>query len=190
VKCTSTGGGGSYGSSGRRAIDADVTSTLPTAPRIGGGNGRLVPALVSSPAASTSTSTSSPPTAALTLGWHDNERKTDCTFTRASDGKMRCLPTGATATVFHTDTACKSPALVAVVGQASCVGGAPFGRLASTTCPVTTRVFALGSETRSLTTASIETAPGHCPTLAGVNNAMDATEVDPAGFVEGVPVAE
>ena len=178
VTCASLGSG-SGSSNGRRAIDADVTLSLPTTARVSSGSGRLVPALVSNPA-----------TQALVVGWHDNERDADCTFTRASDGKLRCLPTGAAATVFHTDSACKSPSLVAVLGEVPCAGAARFGRATSTTCPVTTRVYALGTEKRDLTSASVETAPGHCPALRGVNKAIDATEVDPAGFVEGVPAAD
>jgi hypothetical protein len=36
----------------------------------------------------------------------------------------------------------------------------------------------------------MQTAPGRCPTFAGVTNALDATEVSPAEFVEGVPLTE
>ena len=160
-------------------IDADLTSSLPATARVGKGGGRLVPALVSSGAS-----------AALALGWHDKERDADCTFTLASDGKLRCLPTGAEANVFFTDSECKSRSLVAVLGPVACAGAARFARVSSKTCPTTTRVYALGTEPRNLTTASIETSPGHCPKLQGVNNALDATEVDPAGLVEGVQAAD
>ena len=71
------------------------------------------------------------------------------------------------------------------------LAGAPrFGRVASKTCPVTTRVYALGKDRRSLKSASIETTPGRCPAVTGVNGAFDATEVGPSDFVEGVPVTE
>lgn len=185
VTCTSRGGGGASSSPARRGIDADLTSSLPTAARVGGGDGRLVPALVA-----TSATAVIPTPSALALGWHDNERDVDCTFTLATDGKLRCLPTGPAATVFFTDTTCSSPSRVAVLGEVPCAGTGRFGRVATPTCPVTTRVYALGTERRNLTSASTETSPGRCPTFPGVTNALDATEVDPAGFVEGLPVTE
>jgi hypothetical protein len=177
-QCSSTGAGSYGGTTSRRAIEADITSSLPTAPRINAGDGRLVPALVSLPGG-----------AGLSLGWHDTERDTDCTFARASDGKLRCLPTGAQATLFHTDDACKSPGVVAVLDKVPCTGPPRFARVATSACAPTSRLFELGAQKRDLTVASIETAPGHCPTQA-VTNALDATEVDPAGFVEGVAVTE
>jgi hypothetical protein len=184
VTCTSTrGGSGAYDA--RRVIDANVTSSLPTRPHVGSGGGRLVPALVSTPATA-----ANPAPAALALGWHDNDRDADCTFILASDGKLRCLPTGAAATIFFTDAKCSSPSVVAVTGEVSCAGSQRFVRVASATCPVTTRVYAVGTERRDLTSASSETSPGHCPTFAGVTNARDATEVDVADFVEGLPVTE
>jgi len=182
LMCSSQGSGGGYPSASRRPIEADITGSLPTTVRVIGGEGRLVPALV--PSAATATS---PSPSVLAPGWHDKERDADCTFTLATDGKLRCLPTGASATVFFTDTTCSSPSLVAVTGEVSCAGTARFARVATSTCPVTTRVFALGTERRNLTSASTQSGPGRCPTVAGVTNALDATEVDPAGFVEGVP---
>jgi hypothetical protein len=169
---------GQYG--GRRAIDADLTSSLAIAKRIGSGSGRLVPALIAQPG-----------TSSLVRGWHDNERNVDCSFTLASDGKTRCLPAGGFATIFFTDTACKSPSRVVVSTESSCFPMAsPFARVTSTTCPPTTRVFALGTARRSLPEASTETGPGRCARVAGLSNAFDATETDPSGFVEGTPLTE
>jgi hypothetical protein len=174
--CSSASPAPSYG---RRDIEADVTSTLPAVPRIDPGGGRLVRALVARSGE-----------AGLVPGWHDNERDADCTFERASDGKLRCLPTAAPATIFFTDGECKSTSRVAVLGQAPCTGPSRFARVTSATCPPTTRVFELGADLRDLPGASAETNPGRCVSVAGVNRAYDATEADPASFVEGVPVVE
>lgn len=43
------------------------------------------------------------------VGWRDTERDEDCDFKLASDGKQRCLPSGATATGVFTDAACTVP---------------------------------------------------------------------------------
>ena len=175
----SSGGYAGQGST-RRKIDADVTSSLPVRPRIEAGSGRLVGALVTQDG-----------TAALAHGWHDVERDTDCSFALATDGKMRCLPTGAKATVFTLDAACKSAAKVAVGDGTPCRSThATFGRAPSKTCPAATRVYALGSVLHDLPYASFESPPGHCVGVAGVTNSFDATEADPTSFVEGVPVTE
>lgn len=177
--CSENGSGGYYSQS-RRAIDVNLTASLPTVNRIGRGSGRLVPALVARAGSQE-----------LALGWHDNERHVDCSFAVASDGKLRCLPTAPPATLFFTDTACKSPTRVAILGQATCTGPAPpFALLASTTCPATTRVYALAPGARTITAASTEIGPGRCASVPSVSNAFDASEADPAGFVEGVPITE
>lgn len=176
--CTSIGSNRGYNTV-RKTIEADLTATLPTTRRLGSGAGRLVPALVAAREG-----------AALVAGWHDIERNVDCTFRPASDGKLRCLPTGAAATVFSTDAACKSAGRVAVLGPSPCTGSTGFATVTSTTCPATTRVYTLGTEARNLTTASAESTPGRCVSFAGVNSAVDATEVDPAQFVEGVSATE
>lgn len=173
-------GGARGGSQSLRSIAQDLTASLPSADRVSHASGRLVRALVAKSGAE-----------GLELGWHDNERDADCAFTLASDGKVRCLPTGATATIFSTDGACASPSHVAVLGQPQCDGATTrFARVLTTTCPPATRVYALGTERRDLPSASVETAPGRCASVAGVGNALDATEADPAQFVEGVPVTE
>jgi hypothetical protein len=170
-----------------RAIVANVTPSLPRTARIGAGGGRLVPALVTK---------SSPPgtsvgAGALTRGWHDTERNVDCSFTLASDAKLRCLPTGSAATIFFTDATCQSPSRVAVRSENLCTGTpAGFVREKTAACPSTTRVFAVGTEPRSLGAASTETAPGRCASVAGVMGGLDATEADPTMFVEGVMTTE
>jgi hypothetical protein len=170
----------SGGQGDRRDLGANLTPTLPVAARIGGGSGRLVPALV--PAAGS---------VALDLGWHDRDRNVDCGFKLASDGKMRCLPSSAEATIFSIDGACASPSHVAVPSKAACVTTAStFALVPSKVCPVTAQVYALGTERRDLPAASVETAPGTCATVAGVMGGHDATVVDPTQFVEGLPLTE
>lgn len=170
---------GGYGQE-RRSLKTDLTPSLPAATRVSGKSGRLVPALVSDG-----------DTRALTPGWHDNERNTDCTFKLASDGKMRCLPATAPYLLFSTDDSCKSPTHIAAPTTAPCSGtSADFALVASTTCPVTMRVFSLGVDRRDVQAASTETAPGRCVKVSGLAGGYDATEVDPTQFVEGVPTTE
>ena len=177
TKCTSEGMLSSGDTTNRRAIDANITAALPGATRVGSGSGRLVPALVWPPGQGTT----------LVPGWHDTEKDVDCTFTLASDGKMRCLPTAAMATLFHTDDKCKSPAIVAVQAEPECLGKASFARTVSTTCPPTTTIYALGPDAHNLPSASFSSTPGACAKVGGANAAHDATLVDPTQFVEGVP---
>jgi hypothetical protein len=166
-------------STSARVVKADLTPSLPVARRVGSGSGRLVPALVAKPGGVT-----------LEAGFHDTELDVDCSFGTASDGKLRCLPATGPATVFFTDAACKSSSLVAVLGQVPCTGLSRFVTVDSKTCPATTRVYALGAESRSLPTGSTETAPGRCASFAGVSNAFDATEFDVTRFVEGSLLTE
>lgn len=171
--------GGGYGQE-RSGLGTDLTPSLPVATRVSGSSGRLAPALVSKD-----------DTRTLEPGWHDKERNTDCTFMVASDGKMRCLPTGGQALLFFGDDACKSPSRVAAPTKPVCSGtGSDFALVTSSTCPVTTRVFALGTARRDLPSASTETAPGRCVKVASLTGGFDATEVDPTQFVEAALVTE
>lgn len=56
--------------------------------------------------------------AALFLGWRDTERNEDCGFSMAVDGKMRCMPEGAPATLNYSDTGCRTPIVAAAKGCA------------------------------------------------------------------------
>jgi hypothetical protein len=158
-----------------RSVNADVTPSLPTFSRIGTGSGRLVPALVAD--------ASNP---SLVSRWHDTERDVDCAFTRADDGKLRCLPTTTEAKLFSTDGKCSSPTRVAVFTEVPCTGSSGFARVTSNTCPSTTRVLTVTGEPHDITNASSETTPGRCASFASVQKVYDTTEVDPAQFVEGV----
>jgi hypothetical protein len=173
TQCSSIGFGG--GNSDLRAIKADLTPSLPTMPRVGTGGGRLVPALVAD-ASKTS----------LVSGWHDTERDVDCAFTRASDGKLRCLPNATAAKLFSTDAKCTSPGKVVVLTEVACTGSSGFAVVASTTCPSTTRVFSLAGAPHDVPNASTESVPGRCVAFPSVQGAYDATEVDPTQFVEGI----
>jgi hypothetical protein len=181
LECSSAGLAGNLSTSSIRSINSDLTASLPTGPRIATGSGRLVPALVAD---------ASKPS--LVTKWHDTERDVDCAFTRASDGKLRCLPTSTAATLFSTDGKCTSPSHVAVLTEVPCTGFSGFALVASASsaCPSTTRVFALTGQPHDVANASAETAPGRCVSFTSVQKAYDATEVDPAQFVEGVEAPE
>ena len=166
-------------SSDLRSIEADITASLPVAVRVGIGIGRLVPALVADSGK-----------AALVPGWHDTERDVDCSFARASDGKLRCLPTATSATLFFTDAKCKSPSHVAVLTDTACTGFSGFALVSTATCPVATRVFALTGSAHDVPNATTETAPGRCASFPSLTKAYDATEVDAAQFVEGTELPE
>jgi hypothetical protein len=162
-----------------RAIAQNLTLSLPTTARVSPGGDRLRPALVLPPTLET-----------LVPGWHDTMNDVDCVFTLATDGKTRCLPVAAQAAILFTDDACKSPSRVAVLTEPSCIGVPRFARVVSTTCPPTTRIFALGTATRDLSGVSLATTSGQCALVAQAKGALDATEVDPAQFVEGVTAIE
>lgn len=166
-------------SSDLRSIDADVTATLPAISRLGSGPSRLVPALVAD---------ADKPS--LVQGFHDTERDVDCRFARASDGRMRCLPTGTAAKIFSTDAACKSPGHVAVLSEVTCTGFSGFAVEKSATCPETRRVLSLAGAPHDLTGGSTETAPGRCVSFPSLQKAYDATEADPTQFVEGLVATE
>ena len=116
VSCQSSGTLGN-GSTNYRTVGDVLNTSLPSTPRVSSGSDRLVPALVWPPAAET-----------LVPGWHDTMNDVDCTFTLAADGKMRCLPTASTATILFTDDACKSPSVVAVLSDPSCIGLRRYAR--------------------------------------------------------------
>jgi hypothetical protein len=181
----------SSGSSNLRAI-TDVTPSLPKVSRVGSGGGRLVPAFVA---------TSS--TGALTRGWHDNEKNLDCVFGKASDGKLRCLPTAPKGILFYTDGACSSPSRVVTYAEAGGCTDTSSGlvRVADQACgaqdgagvadaDATTRIYKLAGTPREVPGASYSSQPGKCARVEAVRGATDAVEEDPAGFVEGVLVTE
>jgi hypothetical protein len=131
------------------------------------------------------------------------ERNVDCSFVKASDGKMRCLPTGPTGVVFFTDTACKAPTLVAVRGgPLSCAQASskyvratptqnpsqPQSQCAAADAP--TKVYELTGDVKNVGPSSFESSPGRCAQVQGVNGAVDAKEIDPALFAEGVLATE
>jgi hypothetical protein len=162
-----------------RSVNADVTPSLPTFSRVGSGSGRLVPALVAD--------ASNP---SLVSHWHDTERDVDCAFTRASDGKLRCLPSTTAARLFSTDGKCTSPSHVAVLTEVPCTGFSGYALVTSDACPSTTRVFAITGDPHDITNASAEIAPGRCAAFSTVQKGYDATEVDPTQFVEGALAPE
>jgi hypothetical protein len=170
----------SSGSNNYRTIGDNLNGSLPTTPRVSNGSDRLVAALVWPPAAD-----------GLAPGWHDTMSDVDCTFALTADGKMRCLPVASAATILFTDDACKSPTLIAVLSDPSCIGSVRrFARVVSTTCPPTTRVFSIGADVRNLASASVATTSGQCGKVSQVTSGFDATEVDVSQFMEGIAAVE
>ena len=164
--------------SSARQLGDEISGSLPSAPRISSGSGRLVTALV--------LTTADDGTSVLVPGFHDTQLDLDCTFETASDGKLRCLPTAPSAQLLFTDDACTSTGQVAVVGPDCTRSGATrYGRTTSATCPPTTTVVALSDSPRDYPSGSISTGPDRCATVAGIDSGYDATVADPAQFAEG-----
>jgi hypothetical protein len=176
--CSSTGTISS--GSNFRTVGNNLNGSLASTPRVSNGAARLVPAFVWPPAGD-----------GLVPGWHDTMGDVDCSFALAADGKMRCLPVASSATILFTDDACKSPTLVAVLSDPSCIGAVRrFARVVSTTCPSTTRVFSIGADVRNLASASVATSSGQCGKVSQVTSGFDATEVDVSQFMEGIAGVE
>lgn len=82
----------------------------------------------------------------LAGAWFDSQRNEVCTFGPAADGKERCMPDGATATVF-ADAMCQSPLLMITSG---CAAPSYALQLATSTCDVSPgaiHVFSVGAAT-------------------------------------------
>ncbi|MDB4941548.1 MAG: hypothetical protein JWP97_1082 [Labilithrix sp.] len=170
-----------------RRIIADVTATLPRAERVASGSdARLVPALVLHHEGLADAP------ADLVPGFYDRQLDTECTFGIAADGKLRCIPVGATAGILHEGPACTSPRLVAVLGADGCTTNEePFARAASTTCPPTLTAYRLTrTASATATNLSTELSPGRCASVASVTNGFDAFPIDPAELAEGSYVTE
>lgn len=171
-----------------RAV-TEVTASIPTIARVGEGEGRLRPAFVRSGDGG----------GALVRGFYDTEKKVDCRFAKAADGKMRCLPAVPKGVFFFTDGACSSPARVATPAEVGPCGadGTRFLRHEEAQCaeaqgvpqaaePKAARVFAVSGDPREVAGASYSSAPGKCSRVQAVRGARDVTEVPPSEFVEGV----
>ncbi len=178
----------------RRRIE-DVTASLPALPRSAEGTSRLVPALVADGSGD-----------ALVPGFHDRDKGVDCSFARAADGTLRCLPAAPEAVIFATDGTCTGGGLVAGrLGSASC--GATAGRFvrsrSAAACgvrwvappvvsaeAVTTRVFELEGAPRAVSDVGWVAPTGTCSRVTSVAAAVDATETNPAEFVKGTFTTE
>lgn len=55
------------------------------------------------------------------IGWYDSQRDEECAFTKATDGKTRCLPQVPYATVgpYYSNATCTSPLYLATKGCAA-----------------------------------------------------------------------
>jgi hypothetical protein len=59
--------------------------------------------------------------------WRDTERNEDCSFQRAEDGSLRCLPPAGAAPSYFADAACTQPVTLTVKQPGAC--GAPPAQL-------------------------------------------------------------
>jgi hypothetical protein len=177
---------------GIRSITTNLTGSLPSSRRWqnGGRGARLVSALVPNP---TTTRGRDGFENQLQQGFHDSERNVDCTFELATDGKLHCLPVAASAVIFNSDQECKSADVVAVFSSSPCVASAKFARVTVPgTCPTVTKIYALDSAipARDVPNVSTRVTADGCARVQQVIGAMNATEVDPAQFVEGATTTE
>lgn len=131
----------------------------------------------------------------VNLGPWDGERDEACNFGKASDGKLRCLPSGAGSSVFRDD-GCSVPAFD--------VGCAKY--LAVTTPRVCVECNCSGGETRIHSVGNVIPdnlplyygTPGACATVAhpsyntdvGENWRELGAEVPASSFVEGELITE
>jgi hypothetical protein len=174
VQCIATGTAGT--GSGVYTFGADLTATVPATARVQPGSGRLVPALVAAIFDETGA-----PTRDLVPGWYDTERNVDCSFRVAADGKFRCLPVAAPATLFFADASCQGPTRLAGFGGPTCGSDPRYALEPSQTCPSSARVYQLGGPKDEPLGSALSN--GRCAQLP-LKNVYPANEVDAASFVE------
>jgi len=121
--------------------------------------------------------------------WYDSERKEDCGFAPAADGKERCLPIGtsnATAGLYFSDPACSAslgvfsyPGCdVKYITLATSGGGCPFSSSK-------TQVFALGAKANLATVYVKSGASCTAVSAAGIELYEIGAEILPTSFVAG-----
>jgi hypothetical protein len=158
-------------------LGATLGDTIPKTTRVSTANGRLGPALVASIVDAQGLSTRD-----LVRGWHDNDKNVDCVFATATDGKVRCLPVAAQATLFYSDASCQSATRVAGFDAPSCGADSRYALEASDACPPTLRVYSIGPAQDIPNGSSSKN--GHCAQVP-LKNVYPVTEVDPTEFAEG-----
>jgi hypothetical protein len=87
-------------------------------------------------------------------GWHDSQRKEDCSFTNAADNTTRCMPNNAYSSTFFVDSACSQP--VYVSGDCNPVPGYVTSAALTSTFPsagYNAHIFPIATPTTTVTAA-------------------------------------
>jgi hypothetical protein len=128
-------------------------------------------------------------------GWYDSQRAEDCTFQNASDGKMRCLPSGASGS-YYADASCAAALLMVAKGQPCSAKYTTIYKLTADTCQpqIQVRVWLMGQKTIPQTVYSLSgsTCTGMSATslVPTYDFYAAGAEVPPSSFVEGVVKTE
>jgi hypothetical protein len=118
-------------------------------------------------------------------GFYDSQRKEDCSFALAGDGKTRCLPSPtATLSGYYADAHCTQP-LLAI--NSNCATPTYAWTMDSTACAATAghHVLAVGSPFAGSSVYILggTACSGPAPTGAGYLYFFAGDEVDPSAFV-------
>lgn len=117
--------------------------------------------------------------------WFDSARNEECTFQRATDGVMRCMPTGAGLSSYYSNANC-TQRVAALLAALACIDGDGTYAIESATtgCESRTKVFTLGETlpSESVYVLSGETCVAAAPNEAFVYRRL-GSEVPPGSFV-------
>jgi hypothetical protein len=114
---------------------------------------------------------------------YDTQRKEECSFRPAADGKLRCLPTNAVPTRFYADAQCTQPVVLSTPPPPGCTI-VPTIAVAedSTSCPTRYRYFARGA---TVTSALFQKNDASCDQLASSTQVQAVgAELPASTFVE------
>ncbi|NUP11492.1 MAG: hypothetical protein HOW73_36060 [Polyangiaceae bacterium] len=124
------------------------------------------------------------------LGFHDDERDEDCSFSTASDGKLRCVPPSSGASLF-VDAQCNQPVVLVTVGcdppkYGNVVEGGDVGDCGGGE-PSRMRLFTMGARVASAAQSAYTNAFGTCEQTTLPPNDLYALdeEIPASSFVEG-----
>jgi hypothetical protein len=114
------------------------------------------------------------------LGWYDSERKENCAFNLANDGKQHCLPSPTTTDIWYADSKCSTEELFSTSSSTCPTTGMLYGGMRET-CGVL-HLYALTP------TAAPATSYGgiSCGKLSSTSDPLTyytATELSPSLFV-------
>jgi len=125
------------------------------------------------------------------VGWFDAERSVECTFQRAADDTIRCLPvSGFAGRGYYSDAACTSP--LAVVSK-GCTPPSPTAYVyveGSCATNLQTRMFTMGEKYTADTVFQKDGPGGSCASKSRASLFVSddffltGTEIPPTAFVE------